>query len=121
MDKFDIAPEKGLCSGRDVSIWFPPSKQGGLSKEERALRVSNEKLAKETCTECESRIHCLEYSLRHEPFGTWGGLNEVERAHLRNRMGINLSREGRIILPGVGSMNAATGSIVYKKKVENTK
>lgn len=118
MDKFDNAPEDGLCSGNDINLWFPPSKQGGLSVAEKQKRIEDEKTAKEICSGCESVIHCLEYSLRHEPFGTWGGMNEVERALLRVKRNINLSRDGRIIVPGIGSMNAVTGSIVYKKPAD---
>ncbi len=118
MDKFDNAPDKGLCAGHDIDIWFPPSKQGTMSKDERNKRRENEDKAKEICSRCDFQIHCLEYSLRHEPFGTWGGMNEVDRAQLRSRRGINLSRDGRILVPGIGSMNAVTGAITYKKNVE---
>jgi hypothetical protein len=77
--------------------------------------MKNEDTAKQICSDCDVTIHCLEYSLRHEPFGTWGGMNEVERAQLRVKRNISLSRDGRIIVPGIGSMNAVTGAIAYKK------
>jgi len=115
MDKYDLAPEHGLCEGHEIDIWFPPSRRGHISNEERISRANKDNFARETCMRCESRIHCLEYSLRHEPFGTWGGLTEVERAQMRVRRGISLTRDGRITIPGVGSMNAATGTITQKK------
>lgn len=85
-----------------------------MSAEERQRRADNENFAKQTCISCENRVHCLEYSLRHEPFGTWGGLTEVERAQMRVKRGINLTREGKLTIPG-GSMNAATGTITSKR------
>lgn len=115
MDKYDVAPENGLCSGHGIDIWFPPTRKGGMSREERKKRDDDEKFARKTCLECESRVHCLEYSLRHEPFGTWGGLTEIERAEMRVRRGISLTRDGRITIPGVGSMNAATGAVTQKR------
>lgn len=116
MDAFDKAPENGLCSGKNTDMWFPPSKKGTPSNAEKMQRIQYERMAKEICSVCPKLVHCREYSLRHEPFGTWGGLNEVERAEIRVRRGINLSRDGRIIVPGIGSMNAVTGEIVFKKK-----
>lgn len=115
MDRFEFAPENGLCAGHPVDIWFPPSRKGHVSREERKKRDDDEKFAKETCMACESRVQCLEYSLRHEPFGTWGGLTEIERAEMRVKRNISLTRDGRITIPGVGSMNAATGAVTYKK------
>ncbi len=115
LDSFDFAPENGLCSGHDIDMWFPPTKRGAESREERIARARNEDTAKEICSNCEVMLPCLEYSLRHEPFGTWGGMNEIERAQLRVKRNISLSRDGRIIVPGIGSMNAVTGAIAYKK------
>jgi len=115
MDKYDMAPDDGLCSGHSIEMWFPPSRKGNMSREEKKQREENEQFALKTCMECSSRMHCLEYSLRHEPFGTWGGLTEVQRAEMRVRRGISLTRDGRILIPGVGSMNAATGAVTQKK------
>lgn len=120
MDIYDTVPEGGLCAGHDIEMWFPSSKKGSASAAERAQRIELENKAREICLNCDVKVHCLEYSLRHEPFGTWGGRNEIERAEMRVRYGINLSRDGRIIVPGVGSMNAVTGEIVFKKKAAKT-
>jgi hypothetical protein len=114
MDKYDLAPIGGPCCGHPTEIWFPPSRRGHVSTEERKQRIANEQFAKDTCLSCDQRMHCLEYSLRHEPFGTWGGYTEIERAHMRVNRGINLTREGKITIPG-GSMNAATGTVTLKR------
>jgi hypothetical protein len=73
-----------------IELWFPTTKKGGLNKAEREQRQDDERLVKETCEQCEQRIPCLEYSLRHEPFGTWGGVSEIERAVMRNERGIRM-------------------------------
>jgi len=105
-DIYDIAPEHGACAGQSIEIWFPVTKKGGLNAQERQTRREHENLVLETCRGCEVRTHCLEYSLRHEPFGTWGGKTELERAEIRWKRGITLSREARINVPGRGSINA---------------
>lgn len=91
MDKYDIAPEGGLCRGYSTELWFPMYKKGGVSTEERKKRKEDEEFVRKTCSECDVRIHCLEYSLRHEPFGTWGGKTETERSAIRANRGISIS------------------------------
>lgn len=86
--KYNSAPIDGLCSGMPIEIWFPVVKKGGANKAERAERRRLDEIAVDTCLECEKNLHCLEYSLLHEPFGIWGGMNESERAKLRNKRGI---------------------------------
>ena len=52
-----------------------------------AQRRVREEKAKRVCRACEVRRECLEYALAtREPYGIWGGLNEIERkARLRGR------------------------------------
>ena len=45
-----------------------------------------ERQAKAVCAACPVRSECLGYALtRPEKYGTWGGLNEDERASERRR------------------------------------
>lgn len=90
-DKYDVAPEGGLCKGKSTELWFPLHRKGGVSAEERAKRKADEDFVRKTCSECSVTVHCLEYSLRHEPFGTWGGKTETERSEIRNARGIFMS------------------------------
>jgi len=60
----------------------------------------------ELCNSCHAEEHCLEYSLRHEPLGIWGGKTESQRALIRSERDILLSRDARIFLPGIGRRNA---------------
>jgi hypothetical protein len=49
--------------------------------------------ALEFCKKCEVIRGCLDYALRFEPLGIWGGTNEVEREVLRRQEKINLPME----------------------------
>lgn len=102
---FDQAPVNGLCKGLDTNKWFPifgPSP----TKEERRKNLADTAEAVAVCNKCEKQHHCLEYSLRHEPYGIWGGKTELERAHIRNARNIILTRDARIYFPGIGTRNA---------------
>ena len=55
----------------------------GERQPERDIR---ERKAKAICAQCPVRAECLDYALsRPEKYGTWGGLNEDERASERRR------------------------------------
>ncbi|MGS2645915.1 WhiB family transcriptional regulator [Streptosporangium sp. G12] len=61
-------------------LFFGPD---GERQPERDLR---ERKAKAICAQCLVRSECLDYALsRPEKYGTYGGLNEDERASERRR------------------------------------
>ncbi|KII00545.1 transcription factor WhiB [Streptomonospora alba] len=61
-------------------LFFGPD---GERQPEREIR---ERKAKEICAQCPVRTECLDYAIsRPEKYGTWGGLNEDERASERRR------------------------------------
>jgi len=91
MSNYDFAPTGGSCSGKDVQLWFPSIKKGGMNPSEKKQKIANDTYVAQVCGGCKVQEHCLEYSLRHEPFGTWGGKNESQRADIRNKRGIVLS------------------------------
>lgn len=91
---FDNPPQNGACKDHPTELWFPMTKKGGLNATERKKRMEDNLLVEQTCNSCHSVIQCLEYSLRHEPFGTWGGKTEIERAEIRRERGISLSYVG---------------------------
>ena len=69
------------CEGSNASAFFPPS-----STEPREQRQRREGEAREMCDRCVVRDSCLEYALFvEEPYGIWGGLNEIERRRLLRR------------------------------------
>ena len=102
---YDAPPTDGNCKGHNVDKWFPIIEKG-LPREQWLKFRADTKEAIELCNSCPSKEHCLEYSLRHEPIGIWGGKTESERAMIRSNRGILLSREARIFLPGIGRRNA---------------
>ena len=101
----ELPPINGLCKGHDVNKWFPMI-VADMSKEELKAVQDNSAEAKSICFKCEIQEECLEYALRSEPLGIWGGKTEAERAYIRSERNILLSREARIYLPGIGRRNA---------------
>ena len=105
MLNYDAPPADGSCKGQDVSKWFPLIEKG-LPREQWEKYKQDMKDAIELCNSCHAEEHCLEYSLRHEPLGIWGGKTESQRALIRSERDILLSRDARIFLPGIGRRNA---------------
>ncbi|MFD1118840.1 WhiB family transcriptional regulator [Sphaerisporangium aureirubrum] len=72
--------DDAACRGEDLVLFFGPD---GERQPERDIR---ERKAKAICAQCPVRAECLDYALsRPEKYGTWGGLNEDERASERRR------------------------------------
>lgn len=72
--------EQAACQGKDIVLFFGPD---GERAPERELR---ERKAKQICMACPVRSACADYAVsRPEKYGTWGGLNEDERASERRR------------------------------------
>ena len=72
------------CRGVDISLFYPDS---------RSTRYIPKLRATEFCKKCKVIQGCLDYALRFEPLGIWGGTNEVEREVLRRQENINLPVE----------------------------
>ena len=69
---------RAACRGEDASLFFSPS-----HLEPKEQRDRRERKAKAICAACPVRLECLEYAIRtREPYGIWGGLNELERRYL---------------------------------------
>ncbi len=70
--------DAAACRGSEGSLFFSPE-----VSERKEDRHEREFLAKRLCSECSVRGECLEAALeRHETYGIWGGLNELERRAL---------------------------------------
>lgn len=106
-------PENGLCRGQDTEMWFPLYNKSPKAHERKKIRESTNK-AIEICNVCPVQSHCLDYSLLHEPYGIWGGRTEAERAIIRAKRGITLSREGRVFFAGTG-LRSANGEHIHNK------
>ena len=112
MDQGEFAPEGGSCAGHPTDWWFPLLKTG--KREELVESRKATAQAKSICMKCDVRGECLEYSLRWEPWGIWGGYDEQQRAQMRWERNISLHREGRIVFSGVG-LRDANGVGVFGK------
>lgn len=67
-----------LCRSSDASVFFAPS-----SVETKEQKDARESKAKGICRECPVRVDCLNHALdTREPYGIWGGMNELERRRL---------------------------------------
>lgn len=67
------------CRGLDPELFFSDS-QPVLGR------------AKEICKSCGIRESCLEWAIKREEFGVWGGTTALERRELRRQEGITLRR-----------------------------
>lgn len=80
-----LPPVGGSCTGRDTSWWFPSF---GMNK----VQLDKQKEAIKICVECPIRGKCLEYAMRWEAFGIWGGFTERQRDVIRKRFRVTQRR-----------------------------
>lgn len=72
---------QAACRNLDSSTFFHPDGERGVKRQVRENR------AKAICAECPVRAECLDHSLRvEEPYGIWGGMDEIERQARRRRL-----------------------------------
>jgi hypothetical protein len=45
---------------------------------------------KEFCSNCNIQVECMEYAIKHEKYGFWGGTTPYERRTIRNKRKIRL-------------------------------
>lgn len=84
MDTAALDPEELAWRERAACLPYPAVLFFGLDDNEPpGDRRMREEKAKSICEVCEVRRECLDYALAtREPYGIWGGLNEVERKQL---------------------------------------
>ena len=105
--------DEAKCKGQPTDWWFPLQKTG--KREELDMLRENTAKAKALCAICPIAIQCLDYSLKWEPWGIWGGQDEQTRAKIRWSRKINLGREGRIVYKGVGLRDANGGDFLMEQ------
>ena len=70
--------DAAACRNSEGALFYPAD-----SAERKEDRLERELVAKRICASCGVREECLEAALaRHESYGIWGGLNELERRGL---------------------------------------
>jgi WhiB family transcriptional regulator, redox-sensing transcriptional regulator len=65
----------GHCVGKDPAIFFPVVDYNRFEV----------KVAKDICAVCPVRAQCMDYALRNNEVGIWGGTTERERKKIKNR------------------------------------
>ncbi len=82
---------QAACQGEPTGTFFieghPQSRIARIKHQER---INN---AIKMCTSCSIQELCLDYALKAEPYGIWGGTTEIEREYLRSKLGIDCVRE----------------------------
>lgn len=86
------------CASVGGEFWFPERMP---DENTFAFQSPEVTLAKSVCGSCIHKQECLQWGLKHERFGIWGGLTDSERTKIRNRL--------NIIVEEVGVANFATG------------
>ena len=76
---------KANCRGKPVDWWYPTEHLDRDARQRIATAIA-------ICRDCCIRLDCLEYSLKWEPVGIWGGFPESERHRLRKERDIFCSR-----------------------------
>ena len=72
---------RGACRGSDLAVFFHPEFERG---ENRARRTAQ---AKALCAACPVIARCRDHALTvQEPYGTWGGLDELERREMIKKL-----------------------------------
>ena len=64
--------KRGTCRGLETAIWFSDE-------------AENQRFAKQVCAGCPVRGECLEWALKHEDYGVWGGFTAAERRRIQAR------------------------------------
>lgn len=63
------------CSSSDPDLFFPEPNTPN------AAMIT--KMAKKTCSECPYLAECLEWALKADEIGIWGGTTEAERRRMK--------------------------------------
>ena len=67
------------CATVDPELFFP-EKGGGQGREFKMVRA--------VCRRCDLIDQCLDWAIKHNEYGIWGGTSERERRVIRRKRGI---------------------------------
>lgn len=67
------------CEGTDTEAFFT---------QDESKQYADVVMLRKICSNCEAKAECLDYSLKHEVLGFWGGLTELQRSKLRKQLNI---------------------------------
>ena len=72
---------RGLCREIGIEFFFPEDKGSG---------VDIYRYSRKICDSCVVKNKCLEWAVKHEAFGMWGGTTPQERKLIRRKKNIIL-------------------------------
>jgi hypothetical protein len=81
------------CASVGTDLFYPTN--GNAVTRELRRQIHN------ICSTCHFQAQCLEWGIRHEADGIWGGLLPVQRADLRRQMGLRLEPVPVTVFVGV--------------------
>lgn len=65
-------------------IFFPPTRKGQRTRNERA---------REMCEQCPVRVSCFAFAIAYKiPYGTWGGVTEGERQRIARPIKVRIRK-----------------------------
>lgn len=82
---------QAACKKYPTTQFFPE-----FENNSRLAKVKHEQIVRQSiniCMGCEIQETCLEYALKAEPYGIWGGTTDIERVYLRNKLNIECLRD----------------------------
>lgn len=71
----------GNCNGSDTDLFFEPDNSRGMT-------TKNLRVLRKICGSCEVKPQCLDYAMRHDVLGFWGGTSHSERTTYRRQNGL---------------------------------
>ena len=92
------------CRGVDPNLFHPE-------------RGQNSQAAKSVCRACEVREECLEYALKYERIGVWGGTTEAERKVMRRTGTTTRDQKNNL---GTGTQSVSAVAVCTRRKTRLT-
>jgi WhiB family redox-sensing transcriptional regulator len=84
--------EDANCKDAPTNLFFPSEEIPNPA----AYRASAQK-AREYCEMCSVQQQCLDYALRNETVGIWGGMTARQRQKERTRRDMKITSDGRFM------------------------
>lgn len=67
---------RGMCREVGVDLFFPDEGRSGIELYSFARKI---------CAGCSVKNACLEWAIKHEDHGMWGGTTPVDRRNIRRK------------------------------------
>ena len=81
------------CAQTDPELFFPQESE--LWDGRLVSKYLNIAAAKSICQSCPLAVQCLEYALKNQEVGIWGGTTEDQRRYLKRGRGLHTTRKSR--------------------------